>query len=65
MVIFSQGNRDRGCGTGTREKAYFTYTHNTIHHQRKSGQELKQAKNLEAGTNTEAMEECCFLACPS
>ena len=29
----------------------------TVHHQRKSGQELKQGKNLEAGVDVEAMKE--------
>jgi hypothetical protein len=28
--------------------------HITVHHQRKSGQELKQGRNLEAGADTEA-----------
>ena len=32
------------------------------HYQKKSGQELKQGRNLEAGTDAEAVEECCFLA---
>lgn len=32
---------------------------------RKSGQELKQGRNLKAGTDVEAMEECCLLACSS
>jgi hypothetical protein len=36
--------------------------HKTVHHQRKSGQELKQGKNLEAGADAEAMEGC-FMAC--
>ena len=30
---------------------------------KKSGQELKQRRNLEAGADTEAMEGCCLLAC--
>jgi hypothetical protein len=37
--------------------------HITVHHQRKSGLELKQGRNLEAGADTAAMEECCLLAC--
>ena len=33
-----------------------------VHHQRKSGQELKQNRNLEAGTEAKAMEgNCLFL----
>ena len=34
-----------------------------VHHCRKSGQELKQGRNLEAGADPEAMEGCCLLAC--
>jgi len=37
--------------------------HISVHHQRKLGQELKWGKNLEAGADAEAMEECCLLAC--
>jgi hypothetical protein len=39
------------------------YVHITLHHQRKSGQELKQGRNLEAGVDADATEECCLLAC--
>ncbi|MGE9716793.1 hypothetical protein ACQP3F_34925, partial [Escherichia coli] len=28
-----------------------------------SGQEQKQGRNLEAGAEAKAMEECCLLAC--
>ena len=35
----------------------------TIHHQRKPGQEPKQGRNLEAGSDAEAVEECCLLTC--
>jgi hypothetical protein len=35
--------------------------HIVIYHRRKSEQELKQGRNLEAGT--EAIEEFCLLAC--
>ena len=31
----------------------------------KANQELKQGRNLEAGADTEAQEECCLLACAS
>jgi hypothetical protein len=31
------------------------------HHQKKSGQELTQGRNLEAGAKAEAMEECYLL----
>jgi hypothetical protein len=36
--------------------------HIAVHHQAKSGQELKQGRNLEAGVDAEANEECCLLA---
>lgn len=32
---------------------------------KKSGQELKQGKNLEAGAGAAAMEECCLQTCSS
>jgi hypothetical protein len=31
---------------------------NVVHHQRKSGQEITQGRNLEAGADAEAMERC-------
>jgi hypothetical protein len=34
-------------------------TYITVHHWRKLGQELTQGRNLEAGADAEAMEECC------
>ena len=37
--------------------------HIVVHHSRKSGQELKQGRNLEAGADAEAMEAFCLLAC--
>jgi hypothetical protein len=37
--------------------------HITVYHQRKSGQELTQGRNLEAGVNAEAMEGSYWLAC--
>ena len=33
-----------------------SYFHITVHHQRKSGQGLKEGRNLEAGADAEAME---------
>lgn len=36
-----------------------------VHHWRKTGQKLKQGRNLETVTGTEAMEVCCLLACSS
>lgn len=37
--------------------------HFHLHHPRKSVQEFKQGRNLEAGANAEAMERCCSLDC--
>jgi hypothetical protein len=37
--------------------------HIAVHHQRTSGLELKQVRNLEAGADAEAMEGCYLLAC--
>jgi hypothetical protein len=37
--------------------------HIALHHQRKSGLELTQDRNLEAGADAEAMEGCYLLAC--
>jgi hypothetical protein len=46
------------------ERVYSAYTfHIVVHHQRKSGQEHTQDRNLEAGVDAEAMEECCLLSC--
>jgi hypothetical protein len=42
---------------------FSSHFHITVHHQRKSGQELKQDRNLEAGADAEALERCCLLAC--
>ena len=39
--------------------------HITVYHQRKSGQELKQGRNLEPGADAAIMEGCCSLACSS
>jgi hypothetical protein len=39
--------------------------HTAVHHQRKSGQELTQGRNLEAGADAEAMENAAYwLASP-
>ena len=35
----------------------------TVHHQRKSVQKLKPGRNLEAGADVEAVEDCGLLAC--
>jgi hypothetical protein len=34
-----------------------------VHHQWKSGLELRPGRNLETGADAEAMEGCCLLAC--
>jgi hypothetical protein len=39
------------------------YFHITICHEWKSGQELKQSRNLEAGADAEVMEGYWLLAC--
>jgi hypothetical protein len=33
------------------------------YHRKESGLELTWVRNLEAGADAEAMEECCLLAC--
>ena len=40
------------------------YFQSTVHHQ-KTGQKLKEGRNLEAGADVETMEGCCILACSS
>ena len=46
------------------EKGLFgLYCHCSVRHQRESGQELKQDRILEAGTDAEATEAYCLLAC--
>jgi hypothetical protein len=37
--------------------------HIAVHHQRKSGQELMQGRNLKTGADAETMEGCCLQAC--
>jgi hypothetical protein len=47
-------------------KGHLAYTsHINIHHQKKSGKELKQGRSLGAGADVEAMEDCCLLTCSS
>jgi hypothetical protein len=44
------------------EMVYLAYTSiGNAHYRRKSGQELKQGRNLDAGDDAEAMEKCCLL----
>jgi hypothetical protein len=44
-------------------KGFFQLTLLSLFIQRKSGQKLKQGRNLEAGADAETMEEGCLLAC--
>jgi hypothetical protein len=48
---------------GEKRVFFSLYFHIAVHHQRKSGQELTQGRNLEAGADAEAMEGCYLLAC--
>ena len=51
-------DQEASCG----EKSLFSlHFHIAVLHQRKSGLELTQGRNLEAGTDAEAMEEFCLL----
>lgn len=43
------------------ERVYFIFNFLAVHHWEKSRQELKQARNLKAETEVEAIEESCFL----
>ena len=42
---------------------FVLHFHIVVHHWRKSGQELKESRNLEAGADAEAMEGSSLLAC--
>ena len=42
-----------------RKVLFNLYFHIAAHHQKKIGQELKQASNPEAGADAEVMEGCC------
>jgi len=44
------------------KRVYSPLFMNSIH-QWKSGQELRQGRNLEGGVDVETMEGCCLLAC--
>jgi hypothetical protein len=50
------------------ETVYLAYTslnfYVAVHHGRKSGQECKQGRNLEAAADAEAIGGCCFLDPP-
>jgi hypothetical protein len=47
------------------ERVYGLHFYITVHHQRRSGQKLKQSRILEAGADSEASEGCCLLPCSS
>jgi hypothetical protein len=51
--------------SGGPQGLFSSHFHITVHDQRKSGQELTQGRDLEAGADAEAMEGCCLLACSS
>ena len=44
-------------------KGFIFFLQFVLHHPGKSGEELKQGQNLEVGTDAEAMEGRCLLAC--
>lgn len=46
-----------------RKGAFSSHFHMTVHHWRKSEQELKLGRVLKAGTEAETMESCCLLTC--
>ena len=53
-------------GPFVEERVYWVrLPYHTVPHGRKSGQELKQGRNPEAGADAEAMEGYCLLACSS
>jgi hypothetical protein len=43
------------------ESLFSLHFHIAVHHQRKSGLEFTQGRNLEAGADAEPMEGCCSL----
>jgi len=43
------------------ERVHLAHSFAPIHHRKKSGQELKEGRNLEAGADAEAVEGCCLL----
>ena len=46
-----------------RKGLFNLHIHIAVHHQKKSGRELTQGRDLEAGADAEAMEGCCLLTC--
>lgn len=49
--------------TWERKDLFGLHLHITVHKRKKSGQEVKQSRNPEAGARAEAMEGCCLLVC--
>jgi hypothetical protein len=47
------------------ERVFGLHSHIVVHHRRRSGQELTQGRNLEAGADTEDLEAAAYWhACP-
>ena len=44
------------------EHSFALHFHIIVHHRRKSGQELRQGRNLKAEGDAETLEECCLLS---
>jgi len=57
--VFYTTHHDQKATWGRKKGLINLHFHIAAHHQRKSGQELTQGRNLEA----EDMEGCCLLAC--
>jgi len=49
---------------GRKRFSFSLHFHIAVYHQRKSGQELKQGRTLEAGVGTEAMEGAAYCLDP-
>ena len=51
--------------TWARKGSFHLHFHILVHHQEQVRQELKQGRNLEAGTGAEAQKKWCLVACSS
>lgn len=60
MAAAKHNDQKASCGGKGLLNLHF---HIAIPHQRKSGQEIKQGRNLQVGADAEAMKRCCLLAC--
>jgi hypothetical protein len=47
------------------ERICLAYAFISVSHQRRSGQALKEGRNLEAGSDAEATKKCCLLSSSS